>query len=434
MQSMQITVPLGVTPGQQVQVQAPSGPMLVTIPSGVMAGQILTIQVPATPAPVAQAMPIEQTASVQTQPMPLPMQQLAYPTPVPAAISDHRQHATPLLEGGSSVLLALPVGLPVSEAMPQVPSASGLTDQWSSFQYQTQEASEAGMHHGATFAPESGFSDAAGPEPPVPMGQPVYYTDAELAILNQQPLPADIFAAGVKHNGPPAVGQPLPQVDLPVAQSAQLAMAQPVMTTAAGVPIVNVSTAGISPAETMCISPASPLHAPCISPASPAGISPCISPRHLPCRDDVRAHSRARPAAPSLRRELTAATSRCHLRLCPGMTAGTASRVRTHACRTASTSSCSSSTRITVDRSWDATSRGGITRRATAAAGSMTAMASTTTRRRRALAPPNRAPPLPRRSVCDRRRPHPLLAMLALSLRMCLALSTPGGLVPTATW
>jgi len=106
------------------------------------------------------------------------------------------------------------------------------------------------MHHAATYDPKSGLLDAAGSVPTVPMGQPVYYTDAELQILNQQPLPIDLFGAGVKQNGPPAVGQPLPAVTLPVAQDAHVAMAQPVVTTAAGVPIVNVSNGGISAAKT----------------------------------------------------------------------------------------------------------------------------------------------------------------------------------------
>lgn len=274
MQNMQITIPPDVLPGQQIQVQTPSGPMAVMVPPGMMAGQMLTIQVPAAPTPVVHATPISpgqmhSMPPTQQQPMPMqqPMQmqqtypqhpqqtypQQTYPQPTATASHDRRQHKTPLLEGVSPLgaPLDVPMGRPVSEAMPHVPSASGLTDQFSNFQYQTQEPGEAGMHHAATYDPKSGLSDAAGAGPSVPMGQPVYYTDAELAVLNQQLLPADLFSAGVKHGGAPAVGQPLPHVELPVASDAHVAMARPVMTTAAGVPVVNVHQ-GMSAAMTTC--------------------------------------------------------------------------------------------------------------------------------------------------------------------------------------
>ena len=276
MQHMQVTVPAGVMPGQQIQVQTPSGPMAVTLPPGVTAGQVLTIQVP--PAPVAQAMPIQQQPlqmqsmqahhTVTHTPQPQPMPPSHPPNPphqqvYPRAAHNRRQQHTPLLDGMSppEAPLEVPMGRPVSEAMPQLPAASSLSEQYSQFQYQTQEPTEAGMHHAATYDPKSGLLDAAGSVPTVPMGQPVYYTDAELQILNQQPLPIDLFGAGVKQNGPPAVGQPLPAVTLPVAQDAHVAMAQPVVTTAAGVPIVNVSNGGISAAKTTCAAADAGAHA-----------------------------------------------------------------------------------------------------------------------------------------------------------------------------
>ncbi|EOD33500.1 hypothetical protein EMIHUDRAFT_229635 [Emiliania huxleyi CCMP1516] len=146
MQTLQLTVPLGVSEGQQIQV-----PVL-------------------SPAPVVQQAPFP----------PHPMQMQAPPR------RQGCEHATPLL--------------------------------------------------GAVDPPEAPVL--------VPMGTP------ELAALNQQPFPADVYTAGVKQGGAPVAGQPLPLVaGVPVAESAQAVISQPVLTTAAGMPVVN-SVAGLSPART----------------------------------------------------------------------------------------------------------------------------------------------------------------------------------------
>ena len=65
MQQMQVTVPDGVKPGEQFQVNTPSGPMAVTCPSGVSSGDQMIVNLPAVAAPAAQAMARPQGASPQ---------------------------------------------------------------------------------------------------------------------------------------------------------------------------------------------------------------------------------------------------------------------------------------------------------------------------------------------------------------------------------
>jgi len=220
MQTMQITVPPNAWPGQQIQVQTPGGVMNVTIPDGAAPGSLVAIQVPGN-APSSMA------------PEPIHVTQ-----PLLGAVSPDS-----MFPDHSSI----PVGQPVAQAMPHLPSASSLTDHYSGFRYSTDHPEEAGRHHAAAFDPKSGIQDAASA---VPMGTAVFYTPEQLVLLDQQPLPADIFSTGVKQHGRPTSGQVLPAMGLAVAQDASAAIAQPVLTTAAGVPIINTSVAGLSPAKT----------------------------------------------------------------------------------------------------------------------------------------------------------------------------------------
>ena len=236
MQTLQLTVPLGVSEGQQIQVQTPNGLMMVVVPPGAVPGGPLTIQVPVlSPAPVVQQAPFP----------PHPMQMQAPPR------RRGSEHATPLLGAVDppEAPVLVPMGTPVADAMPKLPAALSLNDPYSGFAYTTESADEGGSHHRAAFDASGGISDARGAPPP--MGTPVFYSDEELAALNQQPFPADVYTAGVKQGGAPVAGQPLPLVaGVPVAESAQAVISQPVLTTAAGMPVVNTSVAGLSPART----------------------------------------------------------------------------------------------------------------------------------------------------------------------------------------
>jgi len=187
------------------------------------------------PAPVVQQAPFP----------PQPMQMQAPPR------RQGGEHATPLLGAVDppEAPVLVPMGTPVADAMPKLPAALSLNDPYSGFAYTTESADEGGSHHRAAFDASGGISDARGAPPP--MGTPVFYSDEELAALNQQPFPADIYTAGVRQGGAPVAGQPLPLVaGVPVAESAQAVISQPVLTTAAGMPVVNTSVAGLSPART----------------------------------------------------------------------------------------------------------------------------------------------------------------------------------------
>lgn len=239
MHAMQIQLPPDAQPGQQLQVQSPFGPMSVIVPPGAVGGALLTISVPSTP-----AQPVS-TASLHSR---LPQHVHAAASESTAGRFPRAEHTTPLLQAAEPPGGAVPMGLPVSSVMPALPDPASLSDKYSSFTYTTDEPSEAGAHHGATYDPSGGIADAAA----VPVGVPVaFYTPEQLAVLNQQPAPPDLFSAGVKQCGAPRPDQELLPMGLPVARDAGAAMAHPVLTTAAGMPVVNPSVAGLSAAATV---------------------------------------------------------------------------------------------------------------------------------------------------------------------------------------
>ncbi len=267
---MQVTVPLGAQQGQSIQVGTPSGPMLVQVPAGAMPGSTFVVTVPP-PQQQQYGMPLQQQQqprqpagyippSYPPQPTPQVQQnQMVAPLP-PSYPPQNRppmqqsQMAAPLLAEASAPLtepIQVAMGQPVSELMPQVAPAASLTDTYSSFHYVAEQSSEAGMHHAATWDAKSGLSDAASASAPLPMGQPVFYSDEQLAVLNQQPPPIDYFATGVKHGMQPTVDRPIPTVaGASVASDARTAVARPVVTTASGVPVVVTSSTGLSGAAT----------------------------------------------------------------------------------------------------------------------------------------------------------------------------------------
>ena len=217
--TVQVTLPLGVRPGQQITLQTEQGPTVVVVPPGSTPGGPLMVQLPATPAAMPVAQPVAQPC----------MQPQGYQPPGPLASQSERINK-PLLEPSSAPNEGgIVMGIPVHEAMPSLPSASSLTDQYSGYSGATEHPEEAGLHS-ATYDSKSGISDAASSDSTLPMGIPVYYTNEQLAILNQQPVPADMFTAGVKGYGPPTSGMPLPSASLPMAQSAHAAVSQPVLT------------------------------------------------------------------------------------------------------------------------------------------------------------------------------------------------------------
>ena len=222
MNAVQITVPLHARPGEAITVPINGQNMTITLPPQAVPGGPLVVQVPimVTPMPVAHG----------TQVM-APVAPIAPVAPQPSAQGAMRQ---PLL-GAEDV--HVPMGKAVHEAMPILPPAG--EDAYTGFQYATEQPGEAGRHHAAEG--HGHYADATASSA-VPMGQPVFYSDAELEALKQAPLPADAFVAAATAQGVP-VGQPLDGAVhagqyYPIAQSAASAVQAPILTTAAGVPVV----------------------------------------------------------------------------------------------------------------------------------------------------------------------------------------------------
>lgn len=64
MQTMGVTVPPGVKPGESIQISTPSGPMQVVVPQGVSGGMAFQVQVPAAPMAQATAVPMAMATPV----------------------------------------------------------------------------------------------------------------------------------------------------------------------------------------------------------------------------------------------------------------------------------------------------------------------------------------------------------------------------------
>ena len=195
--------------------------------------------------PVSDAVPL----SSQANPLLGSAAESSSSAPIHAMVapaSDHierdvGQQPTPSQPAMTMQSRDVPVGTPIEQAMPQLPAADSLKDQYSGYAFTPEEPSY-----------RQGFVTAEMLEPDgaLPMGRAVFYTDAELAVLNQQPVPTDMFSAGVKRGGPPLAGQSVVPVGVRIAQDASVAVAQPVLVTRAGVPIVNTQAAGLSAAKT----------------------------------------------------------------------------------------------------------------------------------------------------------------------------------------
>ena len=69
MTKMSVTIPAGVSGGQMLQVQTPSGLMQVMVPNGLSAGQSFEMMVPSVAAP-PMAQPVQQQPVYQQQPPP----------------------------------------------------------------------------------------------------------------------------------------------------------------------------------------------------------------------------------------------------------------------------------------------------------------------------------------------------------------------------
>jgi len=91
MSSMQVTVPAGVSAGNLIQVDTPSGPMQVAVPPGLKSGDQFIVQMPAVA--VATAMPVANATPIQ------PVQPVA---PFPRGRGGMWQSAPPA-QGGASI-------------------------------------------------------------------------------------------------------------------------------------------------------------------------------------------------------------------------------------------------------------------------------------------------------------------------------------------
>ena len=240
MQQAQFVVPPNVQPGSQITINVNGQHVDVVLPPDAVPGSSIAVQVPSVVQatvvqPVAPA-PVAQPAMAVAQPV-APIAPVA-----PVSTSQYTSMQQQLLSGQSATV---PMGRPVHEVMPNLPSSQA--DQFSGYQYTTEVASEAGMHHAA-----EGHGPYADATAAMPMGVPVYYTDAELATLSRAPLPADGFVAATKGSVAPDQG---PQGAVPMAEyytvapSAAVAVGSPILTTSAGVPVLNTSSA-VSGAET----------------------------------------------------------------------------------------------------------------------------------------------------------------------------------------
>ena len=270
---MQVVIPPGAFPGQNIQVASPNGLLTVMVPENTMPGQTMIIQVPQQAMVQAVAQPIPHAQSVTPQPVASPQKNSSQyaSAPVPQLqVMQRQQHSVPMptapmaasTGGAQQALLsghepATPMGVPVAEVMPKAMPMAHVQahQQYVSYaQYSTEHPDEAGRHHAHPF--DGHYADATA-SADVPIGQPVFYNDAEVATLMAAPVPADPFkqAAVAAAQGVPA-GQMSPpqgmiQMDqyYTVANDARGVVSQPMITTAAGMPIINTA-AQISSAET----------------------------------------------------------------------------------------------------------------------------------------------------------------------------------------
>jgi hypothetical protein len=160
MDQMQVVVPEGVVPGQVLQVQSPAGIMQVTVPAGCFPGTAFLVQVPMASAvaqPIYQNYPPQPTSSDSA---PLAAHDAASLAPVPVG---------PVASSGN-----VPMGTPVSEAMPKVPPLSTLQATYSSVGGMGSDHPDDAGHHEA--------HDNTQTQGAIPQNAR-YFAESELAVL-----------------------------------------------------------------------------------------------------------------------------------------------------------------------------------------------------------------------------------------------------------
>ena len=217
---MSATVPAGVGPGMQFQVQTSAGFVTLTVPPGVAPGQQIQFQAPATPQAAAPA------AAPSGAPAGAPVPVMAQGgTDYSQAVPDARGRAlsNPLVNDqvATACIADPPQGATVAEAMPCAPPLAKLTDNYSN------AATAVALEEGADHVPKEKEDD-----PDVGSGR--FWTAQELQVLQAQPLPQDSFRpSSAKDEGGVPVATPVGQVI-----TAQAAVAQPVLMSAAGMPVM----------------------------------------------------------------------------------------------------------------------------------------------------------------------------------------------------
>jgi hypothetical protein len=214
---MQVQVPAGLQPGQQFQINANGQIMSVTVPSGMVGGQTMLINVPG----AAQQQQQQQYASTKVQ-------QGTAPPPQSQAE----------LEKTKALFQQPQQGATVNQAMPTAPPMSSLQggQMYDESGYQLEK--DAGPQQQP--ANQEGVYDASGQN----LAGNHFFTPQELQQLQSQPLPVDTFRpSGAKDQG--AINMPnVTGVQVVQAGQAQTVIQNPVLVTAAGMPIVTNAVSG----------------------------------------------------------------------------------------------------------------------------------------------------------------------------------------------
>ena len=168
---------------------------------------------------------------------PTPSEQLdMHPASSPTVALINQRQSRPSQSVPMLAINVQPTQPPV-QGLPVVQPHDSLRDSFSNFQ----------------FTPETNDGPHEDPPEPivnaVPMGQAVFFTDEEVKVLDSHAPPPQVFVDAVKQCGPPKSGESFVATGIPVAQSAPAVVAQPIITTGQGFPVLDTSAVGFTRAQ-----------------------------------------------------------------------------------------------------------------------------------------------------------------------------------------